>query len=383
VHAAARVLALATALAAAPSAILAQGTLSGLGFGYPVGALSTRATATGGAFGEFDAVSPRNPAALGGLSRTLIAAQTEPEFRTLRIGGVKESTTAQRVPLILVVFPARNRVAVAFSATTFLDRSYSTSTVGTVVIDGNTLQTNDRTDVRGSIGDLRAAAGWRLTDRFSVGVAGHLFTGDNLVATSREFADTTSFGSVLDSSRVTFFGRAVSVGAEVQLLKGLAASASYRAGGTLESRVTDTVRTRANVPDRLGVALRYDAVPGAIFAVGIEQQRWSSMRGLGSAQVQPHDATNWHAGAEISGPRLLGSLVQLRAGYAKGTLPFGANERSVRESRITGGFGVPLARDFASVDLSVQRAMRSLGGSGGRESAWLLGFGVQIRPGGP
>jgi opacity protein-like surface antigen len=361
----------------------AQGTLSGLGFGYPVGGLSTRAGATGGAFGEFDAVSTRNPAALGGLPRTLMAAQTEPEYRTLRIGNVKESTTTQRVPLLLVAFPARNRVAVAFSATTFLDRSYSTATTGSVVIDGNTLLTNDRTDVRGSIGDLRAAVGWRVNDRLSVGVAGHLFTGDNLVATSREFADTTSFGSVTDSSRVEFFGRAISVGAEVQVVKGLAASASYRAGGKLESRVTDTVRSRANVPDRLGVALRYDAVPGAIFAVGLEQQRWSDMQGLGSSLVQTHDATNWHAGAEIAGPRFMGSVVQLRAGYAQGTLPFGADDRRVQESRITGGFGLPLARDFASLDFSVQRALRSLAGGAGRESAWLLGVGIQIRPGGP
>ena len=361
----------------------AQGTLSGLGFGYPVGGLSTRATATGGAFGEFDAVSPRNPAALGGLPRTLIAAQTEPEFRTLRVGNVKESTTAQRVPLIFLAFPARHRVAASLSATTFLDRSYSTVTQGSVVIDGKTLQTTDRTDVRGSIGDLRAAVGWRLNERLSVGVAGHLFTGDNLVSSSREFADTTTFGSVLDSSRVTYFGHALSVGTEVQIVKGLAASASYRAGGKLESRITDTVRTRANVPDRLGVALRYDAVPGAIFAVGIEQQRWSRMQGLGSTLVQPHDATNWHAGAEIGGPRLLGAAVQLRAGYARNTLPFGANDREVKESRITGGFGIPLARDFAAIDFSVQRALRSLSGGAGRESAWLLGLGIQIRPGGP
>ena len=361
----------------------AQGTLSVLGFGYPVGGLSTRAVATGGAFGEFDAISPRNPAALGGLPRTVIAVQTEPEYRTLRIGGLKESTTAQRVPLLLLAFPARNRVSVSLSATTFLDRSYSTATTGTVVVDGVTLPTRDSASVRGSIGDLRAAIGWRLNDRLSVGVGGHLFTGDNLVARSRSFADSSVFGNVVDSSRVTFFGHAVSVGTELQIVKGLAASASYRAGGKLEARVSDTVRSRANVPDRIGVALRYDAVPGAIFAVGLEQQRWSDMQGLGSSLVETHDATNWHAGAEVAGPRFMGSVLQLRAGYAQGTLPFGADGRTVKESRITGGFGLPLARDFASLDFSLQRALRSLSGGPGRESAWLLGVGIQIRPGGP
>ena len=45
--------ALVTGALLAPS-MQAQGTLSGLGFGYPVGGTSTRAAATGGAFGEFD-----------------------------------------------------------------------------------------------------------------------------------------------------------------------------------------------------------------------------------------------------------------------------------------------------------------------------------------
>jgi hypothetical protein len=373
----------AVALSLTPaSRIGAQGTLSGLGFGYPVGGTSTRVAGTAGAFGEFDAVTPLNPAAIGGLPRTLIAAQTEPEFRTLRLGNVTERTTTQRVPLILVAFPTRNRLTFAFSATTFLDRSYSTATTGAVVIDGNTLQTNDQIDVRGSIGDLRAAAGWRVNPRLAIGLAGHLFTGDNLVATSRRFADTTSFGSVLDSSRVTYFGRALSMGTEVEVFKGLSASASFRMGGALDARVSDTVRSTADVPNRLGASLRYDGVPGSIFAVGIEQQNWSRMQTLGSSAVQAHDATNWHVGAETGGPRVLGAVLQVRVGYARNTLPFGANGQSVRESRISGGFGMPLAREFASLDFSVQRALRTMTG-GGKENAWLLGLGLQVRPGGP
>lgn len=365
------------------SPLAAQGTLSGLGFGYPVGGLSTRATATGGAFGEFDAISPRNPAALGGLTRTLITVQTEPEFRTVTFGSVKERTTAERIPLLLVAFPMRHRTAVAFSGTTFLDRSYSTSTVGNVNIDGTALPTTDQTDVRGSIADLRAGLGWRINDRLSVGVGGHLFTGDNLVVASRLFADTTSLGSVLDSSRVTYFGTAISVGTEVELGKGLAASASYRSGGSLESRITDTVRSRGNVPNRLGAGLRYAGLGGSIFAVGIETQQWTRMQGLGSALVQAHDVTNWHAGGEVQGPHFLGSTLLVRAGFARNTLPFGVSNRSIRESRVTGGLGLPLAQNFATLDFSVQRAMRTLGGGGAKESAWLLGVGIQIRPTGP
>lgn len=358
----------------------AQGTLSGLGFGYPVGGTSTRTAGTGGAFAEFDPLSPVNPASLGGYQRTLMTAQTEPEFRTLRFGNVKESTTAERVPLLMLIFPLPRNVAVSLSGSTFLDRSYTTVTTGSVVVEGNTIATNDRSDVRGSIGDLRAGLGWRVNSRLSVGIGGHLFTGDNVVARRRVFADTLTFGSVDDSSRVTYYGMAVSVGGEVQIVKGLAVQGSYRSGGSLESRIRDTVRTQGSVPDRAGLSLRYDGIAGSTFAIGVEKAAWSQMKGLGSDLVQAHDATNFRAGAEVAGPKLRGAPVLLRVGYAKNELPFGANSQTVKESRITGGLGLPLSRDFASVDISVQRANRTMSGGAIKEGAWMLGFGLQIRP---
>jgi len=52
----------------------------------------------------------------------------------------------------------------------------------------------------------------------------------------------------------------------------------------------------------------------------------------------------------------------------------------VKETRYSTGFALPIARDAATIDFSLQRANRALANSGAKESAWLLGFGVQIRP---
>ena len=361
-------------------AMAAQGALSGLGFGYPVGGVSTRAAATGGAFGEFDLLSPLNPASLGGITRTVITAQTEPEFRRVRAGSANEKTTAQRIPLLMLAFPVRSNVAVALSAATFLDRSYSTTTTGDVIIDGVPVSTTDHSDVRGSIADLRAGAGWRVNDRFSVGFGAHMFTGDNLVARSRTFADSTKFGNVLDSSRVIYFGSALSLGGEWRVRKGLAAMVSYRQGGSIDARVRDTVRSKADVPNRVGVGVRYDGIPGSIFAIGVDHQAWSQMGALGSTAVVARDATNWHVGAEVAGPQLRGSPIYARAGYARNALPFGIGSSVVNESRLTAGIGLPVARDQGTIDISVQRANRTLVGGGAKESAWLLGIGLQIRP---
>lgn len=368
-----------TASGAVP-AVGAQGTLGGLGFGYPVGSTSIRAGATGGAFGEFDPLSPLNPAALGGLARPVLSAQTEPEFRTTRIGGINEKSTVQRVPLVSLAFPVRGGVTLGISASTLLDRSYSTVTEGEVIFDGASIGTVDRFDVRGSIGDLRAAAGWRINDRFSVGLAGHLVTGENLVARTQTFEDTLRFGGVVDSSRVVYFGTGLSVGGEWRLRKGFAGMLSYRRGGGIETRVRDTVRSKADMPNRIGVGLRYDGIPGSVFAIGLERQSWSRLRGLGSDLLQPRDVTSWHAGAETAGPRWRGLPMLVRAGYSRNQLPFGADGKVVNESRLTAGLGIPIAREQASIDLSIQRANRTLVGGSARESAWLLGAGIQIRP---
>jgi len=362
------------------SLLSAQGTLSGLGFGYPVGGTSTRTAGTAGSFAEFDPLSPVNPASLGGLQRTVITAQAEPEFRTLKFGTAIENTKAQRVPLLMLVFPVGRGVAISVGGSTFLDRSYSTATTGSVTVEGNPIGTNDRTDVRGSMADLRAGAGWKINERFRVGLGLHLFTGDNLVARSRTFADSLKFGNVIDSSRVTYYGKALSLGGEVQVVKGLAVQASFRAGGKLESLIRDTVRSQGSVPDRFGLSARYDGITGATFALGVDKLAWSQMKGLGSDLVQSHDATNIHAGAELLGPKLRGTPTLLRVGYANNDLPFGVNSQTVKETRLSGGFGVPLNRDFANVDFSIQRANRTLKGGAAKESAWLVGVGISIRP---
>jgi len=148
----------------------------------------------------------------------------------------------------------------------------------------------------------------------------------------------------------------------------------------MNARIRDTIVAKSSVPARTGVALRYDGVVGSVFAVGIEQIAWSDMASLGSATSTPSDATNWHVGAEVAGPRLRGLPLLVRAGYARNQLPFGTPGQTARENRLTAGLGVPIAGEDASLDFSVQRANRTMSGTGVKELAWLLGIGVQIRP---
>jgi len=363
-----------------PTGAGAQGSLGALGFGYPVNGMSTRVSGTAGAFGDIDPLSPINPASLGGLARSVISAQAEPEHRTLTFGNLREKTASQRIPLLAVVFPARGGVAVGFSARGFLDRSYTTTTSGTALIDGTTRATTEQLTMRGAIGDLRAAVGWQIGNRARVGLGGHIFTGENTAVRQRTFSDTLKFGGTLDSSKVTYIGTAVSFGGELRLFKGFAAAASYRAGNGFDARIRDTTRASGTVPARLGGTLRFDGIPGSSFAVGFEQVKWSDMQTMASSRTSASDVTNYYGGAELAGPRFRGIPVLVRAGYARNQLPYSIGAAVVKESRFSGGLGIPVARDNASLDLSIQRANRSMAGSTAREAAWLLGIGMQVRP---
>ena len=372
------------AASALPSASLfAQGSISMLGFGYPLNGLSIRAAGTAGALAEFDLLTPRNPSSLATLNRAALAVSAEPEFRTLTYKSIKESATIQRIPLIMAAVRVSSRAVVSLSSTGFLDRNFTTQSTGEALIGNQILPTKDIADVRGSISDLRAALSWNINTRFAVGVGGHVFTGTSKLNLIRQFDDSTGFGRINEASGLQFLGKALSFGGTAILPKGFSAAASYRAGFGIEADNGDSVLTRATVPDRLSAGLLYRGVPGAVFSANVDQNKWTNMQKLGSSLLQTHDATNWSVGAEISTGRMRGTPVLLRAGTAKNTLPFGLNSGIVSEMRFSAGAALAITnpgRDQAVLDFSLQRANRKLSGSSAKEGAWMLGIGLQIRP---
>jgi len=84
-------------------------------------------------------------------------------------------------------------------------------------------------------------------------------------------------------------------------------------------------------------------------------------------------------GAETRGPRWFGYDIPVRAGARFRTLPYGTPDGGkVRETGISAGFGLPLARNRASADFTVERDLRR-GSQSFRERAWTLSFGFLIR----
>lgn len=373
------------ALVGAAARLDAQSSLGVQGFGYPTGQLSTRALGTGGALGEFDPVSPLNPTSLLDFGRTFAAFQYDPEFRQLDAAGRRQRNTIARFPVVAVGGPFRRRAMFGLSASTLLDRTFAATYPGTQTFGTETVTDTNRTESSGSIADIRLGVAYAPLPWLRVGLSGHALTGENRLVSARKFTDTLNFRSTSDSTRLTYTGSAVTLGAEVTPVRGVRIAGSYRRGNGLAVSRNDSTLARANAPDRAGVALRVDRVAGAIFALSYARTTWSRMRGLGTAALEVNDTDELSAGVEALGPRLGEYPLLLRLGGRRRTLPFGVGGARVRETAFGGGAGLPLGGGRAIADVALQRALRTPeGGTGAvrdaRERAWLLSVGFTVRP---
>lgn len=371
----------ALAILAAPAVAHAQGNLSGYGLGYPEGQLSTAALATGGGQAEFDVLSPINPSALAGAHTLMIHVQYDPEFRTVTADGTSEQSTTIRFPLLAVVAPIGARFSIGASASSFLDRTWMTSTTGPVAVGDTTVQSTATFKSDGGIVDLQVGGGWQATSWLRVGLALHEFTGEDRITIMRTFADTDTVKTVPFDQYTDFSinGYGASVGLEVQPSPVIGIAASYRAGGTLRGHLGDTLQDKASVPPRAGGGVRLNAIPGLTISANADWEGWSRLNGFGPS-IDARDALELGGGVDLSGPRVSGDRpLIIRAGVRERDLPFLVNGAVVNETDVSSGVGIPLAGPHATMDITLQHSNRTAPVGVG-ETAWTLSLGLTVRP---
>lgn len=365
-------------VAASPVALGAQGSLSLQGFGYPVGQGSTRATGTAGALAETDAASPVNPAALPAAGRSMFTFQIEPEFRRIDINGRPVNTKTVRFPNISAGARMGTRGFLAASFSTLLDRTWDASFADTVSVGGDRVPSTVSTSVRGAISDARVGFGWVFSDALQAGVAFHAYTGANRMRLERLFSDTSTFGTLTQFTNLSYAGTAVSAGVVARPLPHWFVAGSLRLGGAMHTRIDDSLATKGHVPNRYGLSLTYDGIPGSQLAVRVNHEAWSRMQPMGTSALSAKDVTEISAGAEISGPKLGSNLTTLRLGARSRDLPFALNGSTISEQTFAAGFGATVARGWASIDISMQHASRK--GGGLSETGTILSVGLTVRP---
>jgi hypothetical protein len=370
--------------------LAAQGTLSGQGYGYPPGGLGTRTQGTGGALAEFDEETPLNPAALMRWGQPGLHFQYDPEYRRVTAAGAAGvRTVVGRFPVIVAAIPVGSRASLALSMSTLLDRTYETTNTARRLIGAESLYVTERLRANGGMNDIRLGGAFGVTKWLNVGIAVHAITGQNQViqsasvqSTDPALGDSTGGRFAAYDVSLGFRGSALSAGADFHPTRSLSIGLSGRLGGPLRTLRADTAGkdstiTRAHVPDKWGVGLRYSGIAGTVLAANVDWDGWSSMQSLGERAVA-RDGYTYAVGGETRGPRFVGNIVTLRVGARLRTLPYLAVGQDVKERTLAAGFGIPFAYERATMNFSAQNAVRTAGAS--RETAWTFGFGLTVRP---
>ncbi|HEU5050317.1 MAG TPA: hypothetical protein VFU00_08355 [Gemmatimonadales bacterium] len=371
----------------APSVVAAQSSQFGVrGLGFPGRGTSVQSLGAGGAFALFDPTSSLNPAALG-LSRAFTASFTGLQnFRSSRVVDVSVTGRNTRFPQMAVGGPVRGTpLALGISFSNLTDRDFTLASATTVPIRGVPVGVNDTLFSTGGIADLRLAAAYRLGG-WAVGAGVHVITGSNRVQLRRTF-DDSAYAAISQRSEISYAGAGVSAGVVRPVGTRLSVSAMVRVDGSASldrdsSRVTEIdlpvsfaggLRWRAS--DRLGVGFQ-----------GVVHQ-WSSaddaLRALGGTGAV--NTVDLSAGLELTRNVRRPEQRPIRFGLRFATLPFPVESGArVREAAVSLGTGFRFAQDrlgldHAGIDLSVERVWRGARG-GFRESAWLVGLGVTVRP---
>jgi hypothetical protein len=321
-----------------------------------------------------------NPATLTVWGRPGLYFQYDPEFRSVQANGTSDNTLTARFPVISGALNIGPRLTVGLSSTTFLDRTWQTSTTGyahSAAGDSSLFAQSFSTD--GAINDVRAAVSFLVLPTLSIGVAGHVLTGQNRLVTSTTFADTM-FALFSESSTLSYTGHSFGGGIEWRPLPTVSVGVSGDAGGTMHSFRNDTTLSSARVPKRLGFGTVFGGVSGLLLSANAEWNGWSALNGLAESSIKAVDGWDWGVGAEVRAPSLFGQEFPVRLGYRHRILPFEANEAEVHETDYSLGFGIPVSRGRSRVDLSFTRANRSANIADVSEHAWIVSAGFFIRP---
>jgi|HubBroStandDraft_6_1064221.scaffolds.fasta_scaffold28035_3 hypothetical protein len=368
-----------------PASLVAQGNISTQGFGYPTGQLSARAEGGAGAFGEFDAQSPINPAAIASDRTTQIHFQYDPEFRTVDVGNTHETSTTSRFPLAMISGPIWGGGAIALSWSTLLDRTFQVSQTSLInnYTSGQKDTLTSTIQSSGGINDIRVSAAWAFGSWLAIGGGFDLFTGENRLLQQVTVTDTipNQYSQSQFKNSLSYDGVGASGGITMRPVKWLGLAGSFRYGGGISVREGDSATVAHGlIPARVGGGLLLNPLQGLLISARYDWEEWSRLNLLEHGDLQAQNGGGWSVGADIEGPKLgTNRYITLRVGGGNRPLPYVLDGVSIHETDISGGLGIPLLLQRSVLDVSIIHADRTpvLGIS---EKAFILSVGLTIRP---
>lgn len=369
-------------LAATPGTALAQSSQFAVrGLGLPGRWLGARATASGGAFGLFDPESSQNPAALGGIPTLTSVFTINQGFRHQENPAGTASTRDTRFPQLMIAGPVRQSMAaLGFSYSNYTTRDFTVATADTIDLRGVPVGVTDSFSSRGGLSDLRLAGGYRIRDRWTLGVGFHVISGSNRLESRRSFADS-SFLSSRQRTEISYAGIGLSAGVIRQFGPRFALAAMVRSDGHLNIDRDSTRVGTVDLPYTFGLGLRWRPVPNLDVATQTIVRTWSAansdlLEQGGAGAVNTFEVA---AGAEYTPDvkRPFRRPLRFGAHYARLPFPLVLGDRG-HEFGVAAGSGIRFAQQRGGIDLTVEHVWRSEAVYS--ERGFIVSLGISVRP---
>ncbi len=339
----------------------------------------------GGSYALFDGESALNPAALGQVRTVTAGFVLTPERRSWETPAGSRSLRDTRFPLAFVLGPIpRSRFTLGLGLASYADRDFSIASSDTVAIRGVPVATFDTLKSLGGVSEIRLAGSYTTRGGVHLGGGFHLITGSARLDARRGFADST-FLPVQQKAELSYHGIGFSLGALGSVGSTLRIAGFARSDGKARVELDSTGLYDLDLPYTVGVGVLYQPSRRLLVAGHAIYRTWSGANSDLQAQGAPGSRNTLEvaAGAEYGRNPRRPSTLPIRVGLRYAALPFPVRAGGKpSEYAASLGSGTRFARDFASVDLALERVWRSEG-SDLRERSWLLTLGLAIRPYGP
>jgi hypothetical protein len=378
------------------ASVPAQSLTSVRGPGYPVAPVDARTAILGGLGIGLQGLSGSllNPAAVSHATRRGAIISLETVDRTVEFGGGTDAVGSTRFPLIQVVFPA-GPVVLTAGYGGYLDQGWGLAREGEQLIGQETVAVTDVMRSEGGVGQFQVGAAVPLGERLGVGASFGMHMGSQRVTYERRFDPEAieRLDPYTETMGWRYSGPVGRVGVRWEPIDILRLSAAMTWAGTLVGEPTEgrAERREVDLPLQLSAGASGYLVPGLLAAVSGQWSGWSvtdpGAMGLATDLPDAPARDTWELGGGLEWAAQRPTATRhypVRVGFQYRQLPFPFLGEAPSEWYAGAGAGLRVGLNprnpLASVDLSVQRGMRTAPGAAGdlTESMWRIGLSVSL-----
>ncbi len=329
------------------------------GLGRRMRPLDARARAMGASAvalhgGNLSAV---NPASAVHLTIAGAWATFMPENRSVK-GAARGDFRTQDVPLIRIGWPVSERWIASVGFGSFLDQDFGVQFVDTLTLSTGDIEFQETRTADGGISQFRFELAGIMAERWSLGLAANLYSGEVRRSVTRAFEAASGFTTYTSQAAIEYRGWGFALGTELEPVPEMLVGAVFGWGFGLDVENDSTGASgEVGLPLALDVGASWQLTPDFIVAMQAGWEDWSTIRD-DAPETGANDVWRFGAGAELKAISGTSSEVFVRAGASFERRPFRLQSGWPWERAFGFGLGLHLANGRARLDGTMELGRR-------------------------